>query len=138
MSTTAVHYLLSSTAGLTAKTSLRAAYEKLLQEQSGKAAQCTFISVQESNAELKKLGLTYDQLMTGKKIAIVGAGIAGLNAAFTLLEGYRDLDDQDQNHITIFEANSEEGKWYASCMRVSGAASLATVALLDEALHFVH
>ena len=40
----------------------------------------------------------------------MGAGIAGLNAAFKLLKGYSDLDDSDQNYITIFEANSDRGR----------------------------
>ena len=95
----------------------RAAYESMLQDYSGPAAGCQFIPLESAKHSLYERGLTLGQLLVGQDIAIVGAGVAGLNAAVKLQGAFEGLDEY-QNNIKVFEASSEAGERVTSPMRL--------------------
>lgn len=90
----------------------RAAYESMLQDSSKTAAGCEFITLESARQGLLERNLTVKELLVGKDIAIVGAGVAGLNAALKLQGALsrEGLDKKYQNNVRIFEASSETGE----------------------------
>lgn len=89
---------------------LRAAYQALLRNKSAAAADCKFVMLADAYARLSKQAVGLDACMVGQKVAIVGAGVAGLYSALRLLQSFARVKDLKQKiQITIFEANTEEG-----------------------------